>query len=78
MRFLIPLHAAYVTQFFINLFSLAQQGASIERYSAEQICSFADKINALPRKALGYCTPKELFEKFLDQIYSVDKVQSSS
>jgi IS30 family transposase len=54
------------------------KGASIERYSAEQICSFADEINALPRKALGYCTPEELFEKFLDQVYSVDKVQSSS
>lgn len=51
------------------------KGKSIENYSAEQILSFADEMNALPRRDLGYSTPEELFEAFLDQVYSVDKVQ---
>ena len=51
------------------------KGKSIDSYSAEQILSFADEMNALPRRALGYCTPEELFDAFLDQVYSVDKVQ---
>ena len=50
------------------------KGISIDNYSAEQILSFADEMNALPRKILGYCTPEELFDEFLDQVYSVDKV----
>lgn len=51
------------------------KGKSIENYSADQILSFADEINALPRRDLGYSTPEELFEAFLDQVYSVDKVR---
>lgn len=51
------------------------KGKSIDNYSAEQILSFADEMNALPRRVLGYSTPEELFETFLDQVYSVDKVQ---
>ena len=47
------------------------KGISIDKYSAEQILSFADEMNALPRKQLGYCTPEELFEEFLNQVYSV-------
>lgn len=35
------------------------KGVSIDKYSAEQILSFADEMNALPRKILGYCTPEE-------------------
>ena len=31
---------------------------------------FADIINGLPRKMLGYQTPEELFEKELDRIYA--------
>jgi len=50
------------------------KGTSIDNYSAEQILQFADEMNALPRKLLGYCTPEELFDAFLDQVYSVDKV----
>jgi len=46
------------------------KGVSIEHYSAEQIMSFADEMNALPRKQLGYRTPEELFEEFLDKVYS--------
>ena len=53
------------------------KGVSIENYSAEQVLMFADEMNALPRKALGYNTPEELFEAFLDQVYSVKKVQSA-
>jgi len=53
------------------------KGKSIENYSAEQIRWFADEMNGLPRKHLGYATPEELFEDFLDQVYSVDKVQSA-
>jgi len=31
-------------------------------------------MNACPRRVLEYCTPEELYEAFLDQVYSVDKV----
>ena len=47
------------------------KGKSIECYSAEQILSFADEMNAIPRHVLCYCTPEELFNAFLDQVYSV-------
>lgn len=49
------------------------KGQSIDKFSAEQIMSFADEMNALPRKHLGYCTPEELFDEFLDQVYSITK-----
>ena len=51
------------------------KGISIDKYSAEQILCCADEMNALPRKLLGYSTPEELFDEFLDQVYSVDKVR---
>ena len=51
------------------------KGVSIDNYSAEQILCFADEMNTLPRKHLGYSTPEELFDEFLDQVYSVNKVQ---
>ena len=51
------------------------KGVSIDKYSAEQLLSFADEMNALPRRLLGYCTPEELFDTFLDQVYSIGKVQ---
>ena len=50
---------------------------SIDKYYAEQILSFADEMNALPRKQLGYFTPEELFDEFLDQVYSVIKAQGA-
>ena len=34
-------------------------------------------MNAMSRKHLGYCTPEELFEEFLDKVYSVLKVRAS-
>ena len=51
---------------------------SIDRYSAKQILEYADSMNSLPRKILGYMSPEELFEAFLDQLYSVIKVQNVS
>ena len=46
------------------------KGKSFSDYSMEDVLFFADRINALPRKALGYHTPEELFEKELDRIYA--------
>ena len=46
------------------------KGKSINDYSADDLLYFADKINNLPRKILGYHTPEELFEKELDRIYA--------
>ena len=37
---------------------------------ADDILYFADIINNLPRKILGYHTPEELFEQELDRIYA--------
>lgn len=54
------------------------KGISIDRYTAEQILEYADSMNSLPRKILGYMAPEELFEAFLDQLYSVIKVQDVS
>ena len=30
-------------------------------------------MNALPRRVLEYSTPEELFDEFLDWVYSIDK-----
>ena len=46
------------------------KGKNISDYSADDICFFADSINGLPRKILGYSTPEELFEAELDRIYA--------
>lgn len=46
------------------------KGVSIERFTPPQILTFADEINGRPRKRLGYQTPEELFEAFLDSIYA--------
>lgn len=43
---------------------------SIEDYSSEQIQWFADDINSIPRRSLGYKTSEELFEEYLDEIYA--------
>ena len=47
------------------------KGTSMENYSAEYILAVADELNARPRRKLGYCTPEELFDAFLDHIYAV-------
>ena len=54
------------------------KGVSIENYTAEQILCFADDMNALPRKQLQYATPEEVFEDFLDQIYSIENIVGNS
>ena len=46
------------------------KGKSISDYGAGEICFFADCINGLPRKILGYKTPEELFDCYLDRIYA--------
>jgi len=50
--------------------SYVPKGVSIEKFSDEDILWAADALNSLPRKNLGYCTPEELFEVFLDSVYS--------
>lgn len=52
------------------------KGASMQNYSAEYILSAADELNARPRKKLGYTTPEELFDSFLDRVYAVDSKPS--
>ena len=32
--------------------------------------TFADELNGRPRKRLGYRTPEELFDDFLDSVYA--------
>ena len=46
------------------------KGVSIENSSDEEILWAADALNSLPRRNLGYCTPEELFEAFLDTVYA--------
>ena len=46
------------------------KGVSIDRYHPEEVLTFSDEINALPRKLLGYLTPEELFDAFLDKVYA--------
>ena len=49
------------------------KGKSIGAYSDDAILMFADEINCLPRKRLGYRTPEELFESKLDEIYYIPR-----
>jgi IS30 family transposase len=46
------------------------KGVSVERFSDEEILAFADELNGRPRRQLGYRTPEELFESFLDKVYT--------
>jgi len=45
------------------------KGVSIEKFSDADILVFADELNERPRRKLGYRTPEELFEAFLDKVY---------
>ena len=45
------------------------KGVSIEAFSAEYILAAAD---GRPRKKLGYRTPEELFDEFLDSVYAAE------
>ena len=49
------------------------KGTSIECYSDEDVLSIADELNQRPRRILGYHTPAELFDHFLDEVYAIDK-----
>ena len=48
------------------------RGVSIEAFSAEYILAAADELNGRPRKKLGYRTPEELFDEFLDSVYAAE------
>ena len=52
-----------------NYYSIIQ-GVSIEQYSDEDILAAADELNGRPRRKLGYRTPEELFEAFLDSVFA--------
>ena len=49
------------------------KGTSIEHYSDEDVLNIADELNQRPRRILGYHTPAELFDHFLDEVYAIDK-----
>lgn len=36
--------------------------------------NMADTLNQRPRRVLGYHTPSELFEAFLDEVYAIECV----
>lgn len=46
------------------------KGVSIELFTDEDILAAADELNGRPRRKLGYCTPEELFESFLNDVYA--------
>lgn len=46
------------------------KGVSIESFSDKEILWVANALSSLPRRHLGYCTPEELFEAFLDTVYA--------
>lgn len=46
----------------------------MESFHDEDILNIADAINQRPRRILGYHTPTELFDAFLDEVYADDNV----
>ena len=50
------------------------KGRDIGDYSADELLSFEKVTNGLPRKILGYATPREMFLKELHQICSEENV----
>ena len=50
------------------------KGTSIEPFSDEDVLTMADTLNQRPRRILGYHTPTELFDRFLDEVYAIDNV----
>ena len=46
------------------------KGASLEQYTDEDILAAADELNGRPRRKLGYRTPEELFDAFLDCVFA--------
>lgn len=45
------------------------KGVSFKNFTDEQLLMFADEINSMPRKRLGYRTAEELFDVQIDLIY---------
>ena len=43
---------------------------SINAYTDEDILAAADELNGRPRRKLGYRTPEELFDAFLDRVFA--------
>ena len=43
---------------------------SIDAYTDEDILAAADELNGRPRRKLGYRTPEELFDAFLDCVFA--------
>ncbi|MCD7975114.1 MAG: IS30 family transposase, partial [Phascolarctobacterium sp.] len=48
----------------------APKGQSMDNLSDEDVEHASDLICGLPRKELGYRTSEELFDAFLDEIYT--------
>lgn len=46
------------------------KGVSLEGYSNEDVLTAADELNGRPRRKLGYRTPEELFDAFLDSVFA--------
>ena len=46
------------------------KGVSIEDFTDEDILAAADELNGRPRRKLGYRTPEELFDSFLDCVFA--------
>lgn len=42
----------------------------MEAYADKNILAAADELNGRPRKKLGYRTPEELFDAFLDRVFA--------
>ena len=43
---------------------------SVDAYTDEDILAAADELNGRPRRKLGYRTPEELFDAFLDRVFA--------
>ena len=41
------------------------------QYTIDEISRIENWINTLPRRKLNYKTPEELFDQYLDAIYSI-------
>ncbi len=54
------------------------EGVSIELFTDEDILAAADQLNGRPRRKLGYCTPEELFEAFLDSVFAASLTDRGS
>lgn len=55
---------------FCILLLIRIKGVSLEQYTDADILAAVDELNGRPRRKLGYRTPEELFEAFLDAVYA--------